>query len=382
MINGNRVRQARELCGYTQAQLAERLNVHQTTITYLEAGRIEPAEELVVRLAMATQFPPAFFRQGDPPAFPEGSLLFRARTTLPSGVRNQARQYGEVFFEMMERMASRLKVVSPRLPQFTDERDDATIAAHFTRNALGLSPNFPVPDLVRSAERNGVFVVTVPFSHPKLDGFSVWAGTHVRRPIIVLCTGVSGDRLRYTVAHELGHLSLHHTLQGSWHAFNEEADTFASELLMPAEVMEQEIEKPVTLTNLAPLKVRWGVSLRSLVRRAYALKKINDRQYRYLIQQLNREGWRLSEPIPVAVEQPRAARRMAELLYPAKQGGIDYNKLAGDLMLTPSRVREFIALQAGAPSAQSNNTVDNSKSTEDSEGSQPQKVWELKRQQI
>lgn len=349
MINGNRIRQARELCGYTQAHLAELVNVHQSTITYLETGRIQPGDELVARLAMATRFPIAFFRQDDPPDFPEGSLLFRARTTLPAGVRDQVREHGEIYFEMMERLAARLKVIPPRLPQFADERDDPKSAAQFTRNALGLSPRTPIPHLVRAAEKCGVFVLTVPVSHSKLDGFSVWAGANTRRPVVVLCDQVPGDRQRYTVAHELGHLALHRTLQGSWHSFNDEADEFAAELLMPTEALIQEIETPVTLSSLASLKSRWSVSLRSLVRRAHTLGKIKDRQYRYLIQQLNQEGWRMREPIDVPIERPRAARKMAELLYPTADGGVDYTKLAAFVNLSSARVREFLDLQADKP---------------------------------
>lgn len=347
MINGNRVKQAREFCGFTQAYLAEQINVHQTTIAYIESGRTQPSDELVGKIALATKFPPAFFRQDDPPEFPEGSLLFRARKSLDADVRDRARRYGQLGFEIMEQLARRLRVVSPRIPQLTDEPTDVVTAARFTRNVFGVSPDTPIPHLIRAAEKCGVFVIAVPFSHPKVDAFSLWAGTDVRRPVLVAFGGTPGDRLRYSVAHELGHLAMHQALQGSWHAFDSEANEFASELLMPKAVMKEEIERPVTLTSLAALKPRWGVSMQALIRRARDIAYITERQYYYLNEQIRDNQWRMHEPIEVHREQPRAAMRMAELLYPAPKNGVDYQRLANDLNLTVSRVREYLDMQIG-----------------------------------
>lgn len=73
----------------------------------------------------------------------------------------------------------------------------------------------------------------------------------------------SWERTRWTVAHELGHIALHHgVLDG---AAELTASMFASELLAPAEVLANELPAHVTLRELVPLKLRWGISIGALI---------------------------------------------------------------------------------------------------------------------
>src|ERR1700693_1826607 len=84
------------------------------------------------------------------------------------------------------------------------------------------------------------------------------------------------------------------------------AYTFAAELLMPEAAMRREITGPITLSSLAVLKPRWRVSIQALIRRAYDLHLIGDRQYRYLFEQLSAKGWRSKEPsnLDIPIEKP------------------------------------------------------------------------------
>jgi hypothetical protein len=79
--------------------------------------------------------------------------------------------------------------------------------------------------------------------------------------------------------------------------------------------MQRVLVPPITLTTLADLKARWGVSLQALIRRARTLEIISHSHYRALSAQLGARGWRTQEPITVPVERPRALRQLAELLY-------------------------------------------------------------------
>jgi transcriptional regulator with XRE-family HTH domain len=47
MINGERVKQAREFKGLTQKQLAEDIGVHPSEIAQIETGRVIPGEEIL-----------------------------------------------------------------------------------------------------------------------------------------------------------------------------------------------------------------------------------------------------------------------------------------------------------------------------------------------
>src|SRR5690242_15131605 len=96
MINGERLRQARELHGFTQTELAERVQVEQSLIAQIEGGKKQPSERILEAIALATGFPPSFFKQMNGLDFPAGSLLFRAHAFVGKLQRAQAHRYAEV----------------------------------------------------------------------------------------------------------------------------------------------------------------------------------------------------------------------------------------------------------------------------------------------
>jgi Zn-dependent peptidase ImmA (M78 family) len=161
--------------------------------------------------------------------------------------------------------------------------------------------------------------------------------------VIVVAATPAGDRRRFSVAHELGHLVLHQVPEGSPHALERQADLFAEAFLLPAAAMREALAPPITLTTLADLKARWGVSLQALIRRARTLEIIPHSHYQALSAQLGARGWRTQEPIAVPVERPRALRQLAELLYGVP---IDYPSLARATGLDPSFVEDLLEAHA------------------------------------
>lgn len=145
------------------------------------------------------------------------------------------------------------------------------------------------------------------------------------------------------LAHETGHLVLHRSLQGELKGIDQEANRFAAALLLPKAAMLQEIVPPVTLTSLAELKPRWGVSIQALIYRARDLGIITDRQFRYLFEQLSRRGWRKQEPLAIPVERPRAVRKMAEILYGVP---IDHRQFAARAGFRPQFAKDILELHA------------------------------------
>ena len=99
MINGDRIKQTREIRGWTQKQLAERIGIKQTTISQIESGVLQPSDEITERIILQTGFPPAFFKQPNTIDFPLGSLLYRKRSSVTLRARSQARQYARVILK-------------------------------------------------------------------------------------------------------------------------------------------------------------------------------------------------------------------------------------------------------------------------------------------
>lgn len=346
MVNGNRIRQARELKGLTQLELANAVGTVQAIIAQYESGRYQPQGETIEEIAHHLGFPVAFFSKPDPPDFPLGSLLFRAHAKITSTEKAEVYRLGQVEFETLMFLSKRLTGMPLSLSHIEDEQIDYKSAAQSTRDALGASPNEPIGNLVKLVERSGAFVIALPDYFESCDAYSLWVNTfnypttkEGKRPVIVLSGGVPGDRLRFSVAHELGHLVLHHAIKGLSPEIEDEAHKFAAELLLPEEAMRQELTPPITLTNLSLLKPKWRVSIQALIMRAHDLEIISDRQYKYLFKQITEKGWRKKEPGEIPVEKPRAFRKMVESLY---GDPINIQQFSSDFGVNPYFAKQLI----------------------------------------
>lgn len=209
MINGFRIRQVRELRGLTQAELARSIGVTQTVIAYYESGRSEPKEEILNLIALKTGFPPAFFKQSSIVNFPLGSLLFRSRASTTKTEKLEAHRYAEVLYEMAEKLVQRIDWRNPIIPRIAD---DPSQAANIARSEMGLSPDTPIENLVNIIEKVGVLVLAIPAPLEGRDAFSGWSGSAIPQPVIIIIEQDSGERQRFSIAHELGHLVMHHGL--------------------------------------------------------------------------------------------------------------------------------------------------------------------------
>jgi Zn-dependent peptidase ImmA (M78 family)/DNA-binding XRE family transcriptional regulator len=341
-MNGDRLKRAREIKGWTQTELAEAVGVTQAAVARIEQNLLTPSDQLEQQLALKLGFPVSFFHQENTVDFPLGSLLFRQHMTLKSRERDQILQTAWATYVLYDHMAQKLRMMPLRLPRIQDE--DVKTAASLTRNALGIEPDVPVRNLVNRLEKAGVVVLTIPLDIHGHDAFSLWSD---RRAVIVLSHGKPGDRQRFTVGHEVGHLVQHYILWGSHDQVEKEANDFCSEFLLPEDAMREVLVKPITLSSLAELKPRWGASVSAFIERAYQLSIITTDQRKYLYKQVHLQ-WKGQEPsnLNIEPERPRALRKMAEVLYGTKNGSISYAKLAKDTAMPVSLVAEILDVHA------------------------------------
>ncbi|MGH9896248.1 MAG: ImmA/IrrE family metallo-endopeptidase [bacterium] len=158
------------------------------------------------------------------------------------------------------------------------------------------------------------------------------------------------DRIRLTAAHETDHLVRRRSIHGDLKRIEDEAWSAGAELLMPEAQMRLEL-RPVTLTRLAELKARWGVSMAALVRRAKDLGLITPSQYTYLNIKRRKMGWWETEPgsDQLSPERPRAIRKMFEMVY-----GENVRKLAAAVGFPVWLVQTLVgahAKQVGEPTS-------------------------------
>jgi Zn-dependent peptidase ImmA (M78 family)/DNA-binding XRE family transcriptional regulator len=313
-IFGERIKQARALSGLTQDELADRVGISQSMIAHIETSRVTPSQDVVQAIAKETEVQTSFFEQIPIEDFPISSLVYRARLSLTAGERDKAYQYTKLCVEQVRKMAPRLNLPDLNLPK---SNRDAVATAKLMRIILGTEPTKPILNLINLLERSGIIVIALPFDLEKLDAFSCWSNFVVERPVIAVCMQKPGDRLRFNIAHEFGHILLHKGLYQPTPDSEKEANTFAGEFLLPEVAMRGTLSDSLNLTQAARLKLRWGVSMQALIRRAYELKIITERRYHYLFEQIGRMGWKKREPenLDIPVEKPRSFKKMVELLY-------------------------------------------------------------------
>lgn len=308
VVNGQRVKQAREQALLTQIDLADATGVSQPMIAHIEQGLKQSSAELATRIADATGVKKEFLYRPSGPALPLGSMLFRARADVSARKFAQTHAVATNIFEMFLHLAQRFELPVVRLRPIAASSPEE--AAQQTRMLLGLDPVSPVPHLMRAFEKSGGILLALPELKGR-EAFAVWGAG---RPIVGIAPTENGDRLRFSMAHEIGHLILHNAPTAMAQA-EKEAHRFAAELLTPREAIINDLSGILTLQKLGALKGKWGVSMAALLYRAKELRVVSRRQYDRLVVEL--AAYRKEEPeiYKVPIERPRGLRQMAELLY-------------------------------------------------------------------
>ena len=176
-------------------------------------------------------------------------------------------------------------------------------------------PLGPVANVTALVESAGGVVLKCVFATKEIDAAHLWLPG--LPPLFFVNRDLSGDRLRWTLAHEIGHAVMHRNPTGDVEA---EANSFASEFLLPRQEIEAHLPD-MTLERAASLKTVWKVSMAAIIKRAYDLGAITSAKYRRLFTSLSACGYRTNEPFPIPIEEPQVVRRLVEV----HQGELNYS---------------------------------------------------------
>ncbi|MGQ4374791.1 ImmA/IrrE family metallo-endopeptidase [Streptomyces sp. SAS_267] len=333
---------ARESRGMTQTGVADAMTeasdmaavVSQGYVSRAESGRLSVGEDRLMLYATALGYPPELLCVNPQVSgVGVGLIHHRKRASLSApALRRIHAQLALVRLQVSGMAgAAAVPINMHRFPQVTlDDLTTAKDAARQVRRDWGM-PAGPVADVIASIEEAGGWVVVRDLGSDLLDAVSQWDGRQM--PLILVNDRAPGDRCRFSVAHELGHLVMH-TEPGTAGEQEKQADAFASEFLMPAADIRQSFAGGVDLGRLAELKRVWRVSMSALLRRAVDLNILSDWQYRTVAVEMSALGYRTAEPIVIAPERPRQVDSLVDTLLSDR--GLDVCQAAACARLLPA----------------------------------------------
>lgn len=316
---GARVRTLRLASGISQTELARAISggaaEGNAFVSRLEAGRQVVDDVTLTALSDALGCTPDFLSRPMIEAIATRPWL-RAYSDAPSKIVDSLVSGNLVAHEVIEVLG--LKRVPDGIPVFGgDLSDDHAIErfAEDVRAAASITEGAVVGNVMRAADRLGCVVLPLSEELGRHLGLSQRVDG---APFIRVSRaqsndgGVPGDRQRFTVAHEIGHLGLHAELPPPSGAdesrrLERQAHRFASAFIAPAEPLLDDWHRlggRVTLSSLADLKAAWGLSIKALVVRFQQLGIIDGDQATSLYKQISKRGWNKAEPVPTTNEQP------------------------------------------------------------------------------
>jgi Zn-dependent peptidase ImmA (M78 family) len=294
----------------SQNEICNYLELSQGNYSKIEQGLMEPPESFVQQTASFFGVDNSFFSQSEEYYSPVNPY-HRSRSTLQIGDRDRVEAIANIYRIHLKKLLEAVEIVYNFMPVPISDSLPPEEIARLTRRNLRL-PNGPISNLTKLLEDNGVLVITYDFETEALDGFTIHGAKDVL-PVIYFNSMFPGERIRLTLAHELGHLIMHCQIQEN-RDIEKEAFAFAAEFLMPAKDIMQDLRyintMKLNVETLLRLKRKWKVSMNALLKRAEDLNVLTKNQTKYLWMQMSKNGFRTKEPYPMHIEQPSLLKEL------------------------------------------------------------------------
>ncbi|EDY86634.1 helix-turn-helix domain protein [gamma proteobacterium HTCC5015] len=331
-----RIRRARALKGMTLQEVADQIGgISKQAISKYEKGKDAPNSTRLIQLADVLGVKPEYFFRAD--SVELGEVDFRKHSAFGKRqqevVKERVREHLERYFAA-ERLFESESVHSfsqwyEHFP--VNDPRDVEKAANKLRESWSLGDN-PIRNLTETLEENGVKVVGLEDSHEKFDGLCavVNQGTDA---VIVSNQDRPGERQRFNLAHELGHLVM--KMPESIHGDNEEerwCHRFAGAFLFPEKQVFDAFgyhRKRFYEAEFLLVKHEWGISMQAALRRLYDLEIVGQNVYQNIFKQWSVKGYRRNEPQPLL---PERSYRLKQLVFRSLAEGV----------ITPSRAAELL----------------------------------------
>jgi Zn-dependent peptidase ImmA (M78 family)/DNA-binding XRE family transcriptional regulator len=347
---GQRIKQARIAAGLSLRQLADKTNnyVSAQGIHKYELDKATPGSDVLLKLAKALDVKVEFFFRPSSNVVTLGEPAYRKRFETSAkeleAIRARAKDWVEKYLEVESLFPDhrfkpfKMPKSSGKIIRHLDQIEE--VASGVRKEwSLGMDP---IDKLTEVLEDRGVKVAMVA-TESDVDGLSCWVNEQI--PLILVKKNQTSDRLRFSIAHELGHLllKLHDSVKAE-----KAADRFAGAFLVPGVAARTELgekRQSFNFDELKSLRVKYGMSVQAWIYRAHDLDIISDSLFAQLFQFLGAKGLKqkeIGEQLP-----PEHAGRFERLVLQAVEEDLISPAKGAELLNVP--LNEFRKrLEAGA----------------------------------
>ncbi|MFZ2074014.1 MAG: helix-turn-helix domain-containing protein [Methanoregula sp.] len=328
---GARIRMARTADGLSLRALAEKANVSAMAISKYENGKDIPRSGVLIRLSKALGVNvDYFFRTVEVKLSPP---MYRNHEALPKKEENeiheQIRDLIERYLEIEEIVGDHQQFKIPsRDKRHVARIEDAETVAQNIRSSWKLGTD-PIENVIDIFEQNGIKVGEIEGTK-NFDALTF--SLDDKNPVIVVKKNVVGDRQRFSLAHELGHIVM---ILGPGINSEDAAHRFAGSFLAPGPGLISDLgskRKTFDVYELHLLKHKYGISMQALIYRARDLHIISHAKWSQLFNLFTERGWRANEPGDHL--EPESPSRMKRLIFRA----------LSEHKITRSRAAELIGM--------------------------------------
>jgi transcriptional regulator with XRE-family HTH domain len=306
MTIGERIKQARKIRGMSQRLLAERAGVSAQAISKYERDMNAPSSGVLLRLAKALGVGVEFFVR--PRSVLSITPDYRRRRAFPkkreaaliAEIADWLERYIEIERILRPDLGGLLFEFPPGFPRSVSSMEEVEAAALDLRRAWDLGSD-PIENLVHLLEDRGIKVGVIDSEDDRFDACTFYAGDDGRAPIVVAKSKIPGDRQRFSIAHELGHLMIE---PGGNLDAERAASRFAGAFLVPEKAARFELElsagtgrrRDLSDFELLALKQKYGMSMQAWIYRAKDLGIISEERATALFKRFRALGRHKREP--------------------------------------------------------------------------------------
>lgn len=327
IANVNPIRAYREQVGLSQEQMGEQIGVTRQTLAAWEKGERAPSLVQLVEITRVLGVAPELFFQpttdeAPQPAESEAGLMFRADqpSALTSFLRAHLTQKA-TDYAIVEQFVGELPALPELRPLLGYDEYMVEEVADEVRDWLGVGEACPLGDVLTLLESKGLKVIRYPLPN-SISGFSAYTDTW--GGVVFINENHPTERQFFTALHELGHLIFHRQeykdIQERSHKNDPQekaANHLASAVLLSGNIVRRELRAyrncwlPEPL--LADMKLRYGVSMRTVLYRSAQLGLISQKQKGQQLEVLSKKYG--TEHEEHALSKPMSLTRLERLVY-------------------------------------------------------------------